>query len=291
MNIDSGSIDYWGKLEAIEVDVDVPADIVTIRLNRPKVANAINWVMETEINRVLKVCDQDDRVKCVVIVANGPIFSAGHDITQVAEEKVTGVEPATFDDKYWARTGELLPAWWFRKALVVAVKGYVGPHANALLLTADAVIAAEDTMFSWEETRVGIGAPYGPYSLMPFQFPMRVVKQLWMSGGWMDAETALRLFYVNRVVPVGEEESMARRFAGNFATMDLDNLIVNKQGIHKMYEAAGLLPMVDIGREPYVPAGPAAQEQDEHFKMIHEKGAGAAARGRDVGVDREISKV
>jgi enoyl-CoA hydratase/carnithine racemase len=279
----------WNDLETIETDGRGP--IVTIRLNRPKVANAINWAMESELNRVLRDCDEDDRVKCVMIAANGPNFSAGHDIRQVAEERVTGSDPATIDGKYWARTGELLPAWWFRKALVVAVKGFVGPHANALLLTADAVVAAEDAIFSWEETRVGIGAPYGPYALMPFQFPMRVVKHLWMSGGWMDAQTALGFFYVNRVVPVGKEESMAKRFADNFATMDLGHLIANKQGIHKMYEAAGLLPMVDIGREPYEPREAAAEEQAEHFRLINKKGAGAAARSRDRGVDRDISKV
>jgi len=278
-----------GEFEAIQVEGAGP--IVTIRLDRPKVANAINWAMEDELNRTLEACDRDDRVKCVLIAANGPIFSAGHDIAEVAREKVTGVEPATLDGKYWARTGELLPSWGFSKALVVAVKGFVGPHANALLLTADAVIAAENTQFSWEETRVGIGAPYGSYALMAFQFPMRVVKQLWMPGGWMDAETALRLHYVNRVVPLGEEEAEALRFAQMYASMDLENLIANKRGVHALYEAAGLLDMVKVGREPYAPSGAAADEQAEHFRLIHEKGAGAAARSRDSGFDRGLSKV
>lgn len=279
----------WGEFEAIQVEDD--GTVVTIRLNRPTVVNAINWTMEDELNRTLKACDEDDAVKCVLIAANGPNFSAGHDIAQVAEEKVTGVKPATFDGKYWARTGELPPTWGFRKALVVAVKGFVGPHANALLLTADAVIAAENTRFSWEETRVGIGAPFGAYALMPFQFPMRVVKQLWMPGGWMDADTALRLNYVNRVVRLGEEEVEAMRFAGMYASMDLGNLIANKQGVHALYEAAGLLDMVKVGREPYEPQGAAAAEQAEHFRLIHEQGAGAAARGRDGGFDRGLSKV
>lgn len=279
----------WGELTAIEADE--PGPIVTVRLNRPKVVNAINWTLEDELNRVLKACDEDDRVKCVLLTANGANFSAGHDIAQVAEEKVTGVEPATFDGNYWARTGELLPAWHFRKALVVAVKGFVGPHANAFLLAADAVIAADNTMFSWEETRVGIGAPYGPYTAMAFQFPMRVLKQLWIPGGWMDAETALRLFYINRVVELGEEEAEARRFAEMYASMDLGNLIANKQGVQRMYEAAGILNMVDVGREPYEPQGAAAEEQAEHFRIIYEEGAGAAARSRDSGFDRSISKV
>jgi enoyl-CoA hydratase/carnithine racemase len=279
----------WDGFEAIEVEG--PGPVVTIRLNRPRVINAIDWTMETEINQVLKQSDEDDRVKCVFLTANGPNFSAGHDIRQVAEEAVTGIAPATIDGKNWSRTGELLPAWWFRKALVIAVKGFVGPHANAFLLSADAVVAADNTIFSWEETRIGIGNPYGPYALMPFTMPMRVLKHLWIPGGWMDANTALRLFYVNRVVPLGEEEAMGRRFAEHYATMDLEHLIVNKQGVHKLYEAAGLLSMVDAGREPYERQGAAAEALMEHFRIIYEQGAGAAARSRDTGVDRDISKV
>lgn len=279
----------WPEFEAIEVE-DAGA-IVTVRLNRPRQSNAINWTMEDEFNRVLAQCDADDEVKCVILAANGANFSAGHDIMQVAAEKVTQSEPATFDGKYWARTGEMLPAWNFRKALVAAVKGFVGPHANAFLFVADAVIAADNASFSFEETRVGIGPPYGPYTLMPFHFPMRVVKQLWIPGGWMDAETAQRLFYVNRVVPLGEEEAEARRFAEMYASMDLDNLIANKQGVHRLYEACGLAGMIDVGREPYEPQGAAAEEQAEHFQLIYEKGAGAAARSRDAGFDRGISKV
>jgi enoyl-CoA hydratase len=184
-----------------------------------------------------------------------------------------------------------LPPWWFSKGLVVAVKGYVGPHANTFLLAADVVVAADNTRFSWEETRVGIGAPFGPYATMPFHFPMRVVKQLWITGGWMDAETARDLFYVNRVVPVGEEDALAKRYAEQITLMDLGNFVANKRGTHKVYQAAGLTGMVDVGRDPYVPGPAAAAELQEHFKIIYEKGAGAAARSRDEGVDQDLSKV
>jgi enoyl-CoA hydratase/carnithine racemase len=181
--------------------------------------------------------------------------------------------------------------WDFPKAQVIAVKGFVGPHGNAFLMTADAVVAADNSVFSFEETRIGIGAPYGPYALMAFHFPMRVLKQLWIPGGWMDAATAARLFYVNRVVPLGQEEAEARRIAEIYAGMDLANIVANKRGVHQVYEAAGLGAMIDVGREPYVPTGAAAAEQDEHFRLIHEKGAGAAARSRDSGFDRALSKV
>lgn len=273
------------------ITVSQTGGVVTIHLNRPHASNAINWDMETAINQVMTACEQDDAVKCILLAANGANFSAGHDIAQVARERVTGEPPATFDGKYWARTGEMLPSWNFSKAFVVAVKGYVGPHALAFLLTADAVIAADNSVFSLEECRIGIGAPYGPYALMPFHFPIRALKQLWLSGGWMDAETALRLFFVNRVVPLGREEEEAARFAQIYDSMELDNLVANKRGVHQLYEAAGLPSMIDVGREPYMPQGDAARAQDEHFHIIHTGGVAAAVRSRGDGVDRAVSKL
>ena len=195
----------WDAMTCVQVKRQ--ASIVEVRLNRPEKMNAINSTMEKEFYSVLADCDRMDDVKCVVLTAEGANFSSGHDVQQVAAETIGGQTPATIQDKYWVHTGDLLPPWRFSKGLVVAAKGYVGPHANTFLLAADIVIAADNSRFSWEESRVGVGAPYGPYALMPFHFPIRVMKQLWMTGGWLDAETAHRLV-------LREQSRRARRGRG-----------------------------------------------------------------------------
>jgi 2-(1,2-epoxy-1,2-dihydrophenyl)acetyl-CoA isomerase len=253
--------------------------------------NAINSGMEKEFYSVLADCNRIDDVKCVLLTAEGPNFSSGHDIAQVASETIGGQEPATIEDKYWVHTGDLLPPWRFTKGLVVATKGFVGPHANTFLLAADVVIAAANSRFSWEESRVGVGTPYGPYALMPFHFPIRVMKHLWMTGGWLDADTARQLFYVNRVVALGEEEDVAMRFAEQIARMETGDLVANKRGTHRLYEAAGLSAMVDVGRDPYVPDAEAAIAKHQHLSLIHEKGVKAAVQQRDSGWSDEVSKV
>ena len=279
----------WSAMTCVQVKQ--LASIVEVRLNRPEKMNAINSSMEKEFYSILADCDRMDDVKCVVLTAEGANFSSGHDVQQVAEETIGGQEPATIQDKYWVHTGDLLPPWRFSKGLVVATKGYVGPHANTFLLAADIVIAADNSRFSWEESRVGVGAPYGPYALMPFHFPIRLMKQLWLTGGWMDAQTALQHFYVNRVVSLGNEEETAMRFAEQIARMATGDFVANKRGTHRLYEAAGLSAMVDVGREPYVPVGEAAAAKEQHLRLIYEKGVSAAVRERDTGWDDEVSKV
>ena len=121
----------WDAMTCVQVKRR--ASIVEVRLNRPRKMNAINSTMEKEFYSVLADCDRMDDVKCVVLTAEGANFSSGHDVQQVAAETIGGQEPATIQDKYWVHTGDLLPPWRFSKGLVVAAKGYVGPHANTFL--------------------------------------------------------------------------------------------------------------------------------------------------------------
>jgi enoyl-CoA hydratase/carnithine racemase len=95
----------WTAMTCLKVQRQ--AGIVTVRLNRPEKMNAINSTMENEFYSVLSECDRMDDIKCVVLAAEGPNFSSGHDIQQVAAETIGGQEPATIQDKYWVHTGEI----------------------------------------------------------------------------------------------------------------------------------------------------------------------------------------
>jgi enoyl-CoA hydratase/carnithine racemase len=120
---------------------------------------------------------------------------------------------------------------------------------------------------------------------------MRVMKQLWITGGWMDARTAHELFYVNRVVPLGHEEEMAMRFAEQIARMEPSDFAANKSGTHRLYEAQGLPSMVNVGKDPYVPTGNAAEAKERHLRSIYEKGVKSAMQERDHGWDDDLSKI
>lgn len=263
-----------------------------LSFNRPDVMNAINARMEAEFYEALARAENDEQVRVVLLKGEGRMFSAGHDIAQVAEEMFTGVEPATFMGKNWARTGLMLPSWNFTKPLLVAVHGYVGPHANAILLTCDYVIAAEGTRFSFEAAqKMSTGLPYGPYALLPFYFPMRALKKIWLAGGWFDAEQAMDLHYVQRVVPVEQLEAEALKHCRYLEGLPHQNQRDNKKGIHQMYEIWGLLQMMIPGREMYAGGEEEMKVLMDHFRIIFEKGVAAAARQRTSNVDDSVSKL
>jgi enoyl-CoA hydratase/carnithine racemase len=265
--------------------------ILTLSFNRPETFNAINSQMEAELYEALRRAEDDDAVRVVVLTGEGKHFSAGHDIRQVAAEVVGGQPAASFQGRNWARTGLMLPSWEFTKPLIAGVQGYVGPHANAILMTCDYVIATDDCRFSFEEARVGTGMPYGPYVLLAFHFPMRVLKKLWMSAGWMDAQQALSLHYVQRVVSRNELLAETMRHARQAALFPSRDIRANKKGIHQMYDLWGLLQMAVLGRDAYQPEGESLEKLIEHFQVIHKQGVGAASKLRDRNVDENVTKV
>ena len=270
--------------------------ILIVTFNRPEANNAINFQFESELYDVLARADQDDEIGAVVLAANGRNWSAGHDILENAEDFVTGKlergEANQFDGEYWGRTGRITPPWRFSKPLVAAIHGFVGPHANTILIAADFVIAADDTRISFEETKVGTGAPFGSYIFLPFHFPMRVVTQLWSMGGWMDAQTARDLFYVNRIVPLGEQVDVAIRFAREAMIMGMEDFQATKRGIRKIYETiADASNLEMIGYKRYLNQGLGADKIAEHFRILYEKGVRAAVNARDSDSDPEISRI
>ena len=84
---------------------------------------------------------------------------------------------------------------------------------------------------------------------MAFLLPMRVIKQMWLLGGWFDADKAMQLDYVQRVVPIDKLDNELARWAESAAGLNTEQIAVYKEGIHRMYEIAGLLGIIGFGNK------------------------------------------
>ncbi len=270
----------------------IDGNVLVLSFNRPEKVNAINSEMEISLYDALQKAENDDNIRAVLLMGEGRIFSAGHDQEQIAKEQFEELVPSQITGRFWARTGKMLPSWEFSKPLVAAVQGYVGPHANAILMTCDFVIAAEGTRFSFEATKNSeTGVIFGPYCLMPFHFPMRALKKLWMAGGWMDPQQALGLHYVQRVVPLGEQEAEGLRHCHYLASLPHGNIRASKKGIHQVYNLIGVLQAMVLGDEDPILDVERTESAAKMLQDLYEKGASGQAKSRDHGHDENISKL
>lgn len=221
--------------------------LVQLVLDRPSARNAFSHEMMAELDAALDAAEFDPAVKAVVLRGEGKMFSSGHDLKEQLGGKP--FHPRTFPHASPSIAPGLPRAWYFRKPLIGALHGYVGPYAIAIAACCDFNIAAQGTRFSCEVFRGSY--PYIDWLPLYLQLPMRVVEKLWLMAGWMDAEQALQFQFVQRVVPDDALLAEALRWATQAALIPSEAFARGKDKIRRSYEVMGLanLPSV-LGREP-----------------------------------------
>jgi enoyl-CoA hydratase/carnithine racemase len=264
------------------LEVSQQGPVVEVVLNRPQARNAMTFEMLAEFDSVLDLAQADDSVKAVMVTGNGPVFTAGHDLKEVAEWFATPEGIA--ERKKTFRVPALERSWYFTKPLIAGVHGYVGPHGVLLLSYFDFIIAAEGTRFSFEQTRSGGGIPH---SILPLLIPPRAYLKLGIFGGWFSAETARRWDFVQRVVPTDEVRSVTRQWADEISKIPTLQVQSIKDLAHRQMEAMGIMNMV----RPINPGGHGSKEDMEFFSSVISKGLRESLAGRDGDFDNEIAEI
>lgn len=257
--------------------------VLEVIINRPEARNAITFAMEDELERLLNTAADDDSIRVVTLRGAGRLFSAGHDLKEVAEGYATEGVPSGLDPH---KVPQLRSMWYFPKPIIAGVHEYVGPIAQDILAHCDFVIAAEETKFSFEQARMGSGVI--AWSPLVFQFPMRVYKKLMMMGGWYTAEQALKWDFVQRVVPRDQLDSVVRAWADEIALVTPQQTKAAKLGIHRQYELMGLVNMALVQNAI---SGHGGDDDREFFRMVMDKGLREALRFRQTDSDDTITQV
>lgn len=208
------------------IKTDIKDDIGFIQLNRPKVLNALNTQMVSEILFIMEQFDKDPSVKVIILSGAGRAFAAGADIDEMANMDSTSLEQRNqFVD--WDRIA------WIKKPVIGAVHGFALGGAFELALCCDLLFAAEDALFGFPEVNLGImpGAG-GTQRLTKLMGKTKALEWLW-TGENMSAYEAERLGAVNRLFPpeVLMEETV--RFARKLAQQPAMSLRYIKESVHK----------------------------------------------------------
>jgi len=252
--------------------------VLDVRLNRPQARNALTRRMEADLDALLDVAEADPEIRAVTIRGNGPAFSSGHDL-QEATAEMTGEGPAR-------RTRGLPRPWYFGKALIAGVHGYVGPAANEWIAACDFVIAAAGTRFGFEQVRMGAESSGG--LILNFQLPMLAVKKLWLLCGWFDADKALQWDYVQRVVPADKLDEETDRWALEAARTPPEHYALAKEAIHRAYEIRGLAGLALIQNKL---SSRGLVHDQEFYERVQRDGLQAALKWRSAQFDTDVGRI
>jgi 2-(1,2-epoxy-1,2-dihydrophenyl)acetyl-CoA isomerase len=132
-----------------------------ITLNRPEVYNALNTDMAERLLDAVIRCDEDDKIRAVVITGSGASFCAGGDIRQMIDSGASEGNAARFlktlTVSLHAATATIA---YMSKPVVMAVNGAAAGAGFSLALAGDLVLAADNARFTVAYTAIGL-APDG----------------------------------------------------------------------------------------------------------------------------------
>lgn len=176
--------------------------IAWLRMNRPEAHNAFDADMTETMGELVARLARDETVRAVILCGNGPSFSTGVDVKALAQGGFTAESFLAWHRM--ARGLAELPA-----PLIMALHGHCLGGGAMLTLAADYRLAAEDLQIGLGAVRHGI-IPGSAPELLPAIVGAAAARRLCLFGEYVDAQEALRIGLVDRVVPRGARHGRPR---------------------------------------------------------------------------------
>lgn len=192
-----------------QITAETRGDLFIITIDRPAKRNGFTPEMLTQLAEAYTAFENDGDARCAVVCAEGDHFTGGLDLPKVAPFIAAGnsLFPASTIDPFDLRAPRRT------KPVVVAVKGWCLTLGIELMLAADIVIAADNTRFGQIEVQRGLMASGGATIRMAERAGWGNAMRYLLTSDFFDAAEALRLGFIQEVVPAGEELSRALAIA------------------------------------------------------------------------------
>lgn len=200
-----------------------------IRLNRPQVLNALRRQLMEELMQAAQTLDADPDIGVIVITGNDKAFSAGADITEMADASATEMLNRNLTDRWsWLRR--------VRKPIIAAVSGHCLGGGCELAMTCDLIIASESAKFGQPEINIGVIPGAGGTQRLTRAVGKALAMEVVLNDRRLTAEEALRYGLASRVAPVDKYLDEAITLASQIAARAPLAVQLGKEAVNKAFE-------------------------------------------------------
>ncbi len=200
-----------------------------IRLNRPAALNALRGQLMSELVEALQTFDADPAIGAMVITGNDKAFSAGADITEMAEASLVEMLNRGMIDR-WRRLRNL------RKPLIAAVSGHCLGGGCELAMLCDMIIASETAKFGQPEINIGVIPGAGGTQRLTKAVGKSLAMEVILNDRRLTAAEALHYGLASRVLPVDKYLEEAITLASQIAARAPVAVQLGKEAINKAME-------------------------------------------------------
>ncbi len=182
--------------------------IATITINNPKTLNALNTAVLKELEQVFDDLRNDKEVRAVILTGEGRAFVAGADISEMANmDEAQGKAFGVFGSDIFRKI-ETFPT-----PVIAAVNGFALGGGCELAMACDIRIASDKAKLGQPEVGLGIIPGFSGTQRLARLVGMGMAKELIYTANVIDAQEALRIGLVNRVVALDDLMAEAMKIA------------------------------------------------------------------------------
>lgn len=206
--------------------VELSPPIATLRLNRPHRRNALSMDLMRNLIGALQDVSSNKEIKVVIVAAEGPVFSAGHDLNEMI-----GRDSNDYRRIFDVCTDLMTSIQKIPQPVIAQVGGIATAAGCQLVASCDLAVASENARFATPGVLIGLFCSTPMVALTRSIGRKRSLEML-LTGKPIGARTALEWGLVNRVVPQEELTEATRELACEIAKASALVLAIGKEAFY-----------------------------------------------------------
>jgi enoyl-CoA hydratase/carnithine racemase len=210
--------------------------VAVLTLNRPAARNSLSESLIAELHAALKEIHDDAGVRALVIAANGPAFSAGHDMKELTARRGDADHGrAYFAQMMNACSAMMQAVVHLPKPVVAAVQGIATAAGCQLVASCDLAVASEAATFATPGVDIGLFCST-PMVALSRNVPRKQAMEMLLTGEPIPAARARDIGLVNHVVAAGTERDAAIALAQKVALKSAYTVKLGKAAFYRQAE-------------------------------------------------------
>jgi len=207
--------------------------VLRLTLNNPGRRNSLSEAMMAALQAALDEAAEDGETRVVVIAANGPAFSAGHDLKELTEGRKAGDRGRAYFKQIMEQCSRLMQTIVMHPRPVIAdVRGIATAAGCQLVASCDLAVAAKSARFSTPGVNIGLFCST-PMVALSRNVSRKHAMEMLLTGDFVTAERAAEIGLVNQVADEAGMDAAVDTLAQKLASKSLMTLKTGKQAFYR----------------------------------------------------------
>jgi enoyl-CoA hydratase/carnithine racemase len=208
-------------------------DIAVLVLNRPQARNSLSEALLAALSEAFAEIAGDKSIRAVVLAANGPAFSAGHDLKELTTRRSDADHGRAYFTRIMTACSTMMQQIVnLPQPVIAAVQGVASAAGCQLVASCDLAVASSAAKFATPGVDIGLFCST-PMVALSRNVARKHAMEMLLTGDMVPTEKAAQIGLVNRIVAPGQERSEALMLARQIASKSSHTVKIGKEGFYR----------------------------------------------------------